>query len=107
MPQPDLALLVPREDFYSKRHPIPTDTLLAIEVSESTLRYDRQRKAPIYARHGIPELWIFDIEAKQVYVSRNPTPDGYQQTFTADQPASMQILALPGLTLDISSVIAL
>jgi Uma2 family endonuclease len=106
-PQPDLALLKPPSDLYAQRHPTAGDTLLAVEVSETTLRYDRQRKAPLYALHGIPELWIFDIKAKQLYVSRNPTPDGYQQSFTADQLASMHIVALPGLTVDISSVFAL
>jgi Uma2 family endonuclease len=106
-PQPDLALLPRRADFYAQKNPVGADTLLIIEVSETTLRYDQRTKSPLYARYGIPEYWIFDTQAKQLYVSRNPTPTGYQQTFTADQPASMPIVALPGVTIDVSSVIAL
>jgi Uma2 family endonuclease len=90
------------EDFYVERHPIPADTLLAIEVSETTLRYDRNRKSPLYARHGIPELWIFDTQRKQIHVSRQPTETGYAELFTAEQPSSMQIEALPGITIDTS-----
>jgi Uma2 family endonuclease len=106
-PQPDLALLPRRADFYSKKNPVNSDTLLVIEVSESTLRYDQRVKAPLYARYGIPEYWIFDTQKNQILVSRNPSPEGYQQTFTADRPEAMPIIALPGLTIDLSSVIAL
>ena len=100
-PQPDLAVVAAREDFYAARHPVPSDTLLLIEVSETTLRYDQQIKAALYARHGIPELWIVDIKRKQLHVSRNPTPKGYRETFTVDRPASMQLL---GVTVDTSSL---
>ncbi|MBA2443054.1 MAG: Uma2 family endonuclease, partial [Rubrobacter sp.] len=62
-PQPDLALLVFREDFYEREHPGPGDTLLLIEVSESSLEYDRSVKLPFYAGAGIPEIWILDLAA--------------------------------------------
>ncbi|HUD26653.1 MAG TPA: Uma2 family endonuclease, partial [Burkholderiaceae bacterium] len=55
-PQPDLVLLRPE----CRRRPVlpgPEDVLLAIEVADTTLRFDRTVKAPLYARHGIPELW--------------------------------------------------
>jgi Uma2 family endonuclease len=106
-PVPDLALLMRSASFLGKRHPAGPDTLLIIEVSESTLRYDQHVKSPLYARYGIPEYWIFDVQKSQILVSRNPAPDGYQQTFTADRTDSMPIVALPGVTLDPSSVIAL
>src|SRR5262249_52950879 len=64
-PQPDIAVLNYREDYYRSRHPIATDVLLLIEVSDSTVRYDREVKLPLYARHGIPEFWIFDLPANQ------------------------------------------
>src|SRR5262245_21444296 len=103
-PEPDLAVLMRREDFYRQRHPAPSDTLLAIEVSESTLRFDRKVKATLYARHGIPELWIVDTRGKQLHVSRNPTPTGYAETFTTDRPTSMQPIALAEITIDLSSL---
>ena len=101
-PQPDLSVVAGRADFYAERHPISSNTLLAIEVSETTLRYDRMRKAPLYAKHGIPELWIFDTQRRQLHVYRNPTPGGYAEAFTAEQPTSMPIAALPGVAIDIS-----
>lgn len=54
-PQPDLALLRPREDFYSHSHPTPGDVLLLIEVAETSADFDRAVKAPLYARAGVPE----------------------------------------------------
>ncbi|MEO6078623.1 MAG: Uma2 family endonuclease [Steroidobacteraceae bacterium] len=60
-PEPDLALFKPREDFYRHRHASGVDTLLVIEVSESSLRYDREIKVPLYARHDVPEVWVVDL----------------------------------------------
>jgi Uma2 family endonuclease len=57
-PQPDLMLLRPRDDFYRNSHPTAADVLLLIEVSDSTLRFDRGEKAALYARHGVCEVWI-------------------------------------------------
>ena len=53
-PEPDLVLLAPRADFYRGEFASGTDALLVIEVSDSTLRYDRDKKLPLYARHGVP-----------------------------------------------------
>src|ERR1700753_2546815 len=61
-PQPDIAILRPRGDYYSARHPYAEDMLLLIEVSSTTIRYDTQVKVPLYARYGVPEVWVFDLE---------------------------------------------
>ena len=53
-PQPDIALVTPRPDFYASAHPTPADTLLVVEVAESSLAYDLGVKVPLYARHGVP-----------------------------------------------------
>jgi Uma2 family endonuclease len=103
-PQPDLALLARREDFYEQRHPTASDTLLVIEVSEATLRYDRETKASLYARHGIPELWIFDTQGKQVCVFRKPVGPAYEEVSIVDRPTLMQIGTLPEISLDASSL---
>jgi Uma2 family endonuclease len=57
-PQPDLVLLRPRDDYFSNAHPTATDILLLIEVAETSGDYDRQIKVPLYARHGIDEVWL-------------------------------------------------
>src|SRR5436309_1828637 len=64
-PLPDFQLLRPRADFY-RRHPEPPDVLLVVEVSDTTLAYDQRVKIPLYARSGVPEVWIVDIRADLV-----------------------------------------
>ena len=61
MPQPDLALLKARSTFYTDAHPRGEDVLLVIEVSDSSVRYDRRVKLPLYARSAIPETWLVDL----------------------------------------------
>jgi Uma2 family endonuclease len=73
-PQPDLALLRPRPDFYGSAHPTPADVLLVSEVADTTLAFDRDVKVPIYARFGIPEVWLVDIEAMCCIAIANPPP---------------------------------
>jgi Uma2 family endonuclease len=60
-PQPDLLLARRRDDAYRTAHPVPRDVLLAVEVSRSTLRFDRGEKLRAYARTGIAEVWIVDL----------------------------------------------
>ena len=57
-PQPDLMLLRPRADDYTTSHPTAADVLLLVEVADSSLAYDRGPKLALYARHGVPEVWI-------------------------------------------------
>lgn len=97
-PQPDVAVLQPREDFYAGGHPEPEDILLLIEVADSSLEYDRQMKLPRYAQAGIAEVWLADVEANVVTVYRQPTPQGYvwQQTYQRDE--AWTLLAFPEVT---------
>ena len=65
-PEPDIMLLKPREDFYAENHPIPQDVLLLIEVSDSTVEYDRKYKKTLYAAAGIVEFWIVNLPDETV-----------------------------------------
>jgi Uma2 family endonuclease len=103
-PQPDFALLVRREDFYESRRANAGDVLLVIEVSDSTLGYDTQRKMALYARHGIQEYWVVDVENRLLHVHQRPTSAGYEQTSSIDAPGTLNIAALPGITVDLSSI---
>lgn len=78
-PQPDLALLRPRPDFYSQAHPGPGDVLLVVEVAETSVEVDRDVKVPLYARAGIPEVWLVDLAGGCIEVCRKPTPQEYQE----------------------------
>lgn len=93
-PQPDIALLRPRADFYAAVHPGPGDVLLLVEVADSTLRFDRDIKLPLYARHGIPEVWLVDIENAQFTIHRDPHAHGYAQT---QMPISLTRIEVPAM----------
>lgn len=72
-PEPDIAILRPRADLYTTTHPGPADVLLVIEVADTSLTYDLGTKVPLYARHGIPEVWVIDAATRQTRVFRQPT----------------------------------
>ena len=76
-PQPDLALLHPRTDFYVDAHPEPDDVLLVIEVAETSQDSDRAVKIPLYAKAGIPVVWLVDLEGEGVQAHTKPSPHGY------------------------------
>jgi Uma2 family endonuclease len=77
-PEPDLALLRLRDDFYRDAHPTPADVLLIIEVADTTLAYDRQVKTPLYAKAGVAEIWIINLTEEQIEVYAEPAGDTYQ-----------------------------
>jgi len=78
-PQPDIALLRPRQDRYRNALPVATDVLLIVEVSDTSIEYDRQVKLPLYAQHGIPEVWIIDLQAGCMEIYRDPNERGYRK----------------------------
>ena len=82
-PQPDLAVLRRRDDFYAGELPGPADVLLLIEVADTSLAFDRAVKVPLYARAGIPEVWVIDLEGETVEVFRGPGPDTYAEATLA------------------------
>ena len=77
-PQPDIALLKRRVDFYEPSLPTPDDVLLVIEVADTTIEYDRQIKVPLYARAGIAEVWIVNLVDEQIEIYAQPVNDAYQ-----------------------------
>ena len=84
-PEPDLALLKTRDDFYATSHPEPEDVLLLVEVFDTTLRYDREVKVPLYASAGIPEVWLIDIGGNQLEVFRKPAQQGLLRPQTGER----------------------
>ena len=73
-PEPDLAVV--RNAAYFDRHPQAADVLLIIEVSETSLDYDKLTKVPYYARHEIPEVWVIDLDGKRITVNQKPLSNG-------------------------------
>ena len=105
-PEPDLMLLRPRADFYAAAHPGPADVLLLIEVSDSTARYDREIKLPLYARHWVAEVWIVDLDAGVLRCFSRPQGDAYADSSETGTPGSLRPLALPAVAIDMGGVLA-
>ena len=103
-PEPDLALLRPRADFYTDSHPQASDVLLLIEVADSSFQTDRDIKVPLYARHGIPEVWIVAIGERQVLRFALPDQGAYQVQETIDLSQPTPLPGLPYCTLDLASL---
>ncbi len=103
-PEPDLALLRPRDDFYASAHPRPKDVLLVIEVADSSVEYDRQTKLPIYARSGISHTWIIDLGRNAIDAYEEPAPEGYAVRRTFSRGDSIR-LEEPALDLEISEIL--
>ncbi len=104
-PQPDVVLLRPSSDFYAEGHPEPVDTLLLIEVADTSLPYDRGVKLPRYAAAGVPEVWIVDLADEAVEVYRAPAPEDYRQTVRIPRGGSLSPAAFPDLTLEIDEIL--
>jgi hypothetical protein len=104
-PQPDLALLKPRPDFYAKAHPGPEDVLLVVEVAETSPDYDRTVKVPLYARSGVPEVWLVDLAGEGVEVYRQPSPQGYREVRQARRGQRLTPEAFPDVELAVDDVL--
>jgi Uma2 family endonuclease len=105
-PEPDLALLKPREDLYAERHPHPEDVLLIIEVADTTLLTDRNVKIPLYARFGIPESWLVNLQEKVIEVYHDPTDGHYRQSLKFKRGDVLTSPTVPNLALKVDDLIA-
>jgi Uma2 family endonuclease len=91
-PQPDVVLLRPRADRYYKSHPTAADALLVVEVADTTLKYDLEVKRLHYARAGVAELWIVDINRRELHVFREPEFDySIHKILTTDDNAAVAV----------------
>lgn len=104
-PQPDIAVLKPRDDFYSSEHPRAEDVLLLIEIADSSVRYERVRKLPLYARFAIPEVWLIDIPARAIYVHREPENGVYRTSFQLAAPHRIRPSLLDGVELELGELV--
>ncbi len=104
-PQPDVMLLRWRDDFYRNGHPGPDDVLLLIEVSDTSVDYDRNAKLPLYARAGIPELWIVNRPAQRIEAHTDPSGDEYATVRCFGPGETIAPQAFPDITLQVDRII--
>ena len=104
-PEPDLAILRPREDFYEQAHPGPDDIFWLIEVSDSSLQLDREVKLPLYARHGIAEVWVVNLPDELIEVYQRPSGAAYRETLERRRGDSLSPTAFPDLLLAVDGIL--
>lgn len=103
-PEPDIALLRPRADYYTETHPGPEDVLLVIEVVESSAESDRRIKVPLYARYGIPEVWLVVPNTEVVEIYRQPSSGRYLESHRLGRGQVLNIGTLPEITLSVQDI---
>lgn len=104
-PEPDLMLVKPAPDDYTSRHPGPEDVFLLIEVSDTTLDYDREEKLPAYGRAGIPEVWILNLIDRTIETYREPHFTGYAARQTLRAGDTLSPLRFPDVSLDVAELL--
>ena len=104
-PEPDATVTVEPNTAYSDRHPGPGDIVLVAEISDTTLRFDRTKKAALYARAGILEYWIVNITGRQVVIHRQPTYEGYAEISAYGPDEMIATLTQPDHTVQISDLL--
>lgn len=104
-PQPDLVVLKPRQDFYRNSLPMPEDVMIVIEVSDTTLDYDRKVKVPLYARAGLPETWVVNLTEERIEVYSDAAAGAYQTVNSYTRGEEVQSRSLAALRVSVAEVL--
>ncbi|MGQ0570235.1 MAG: Uma2 family endonuclease [Armatimonadota bacterium] len=104
-PQPDVAVLRPRPDFYARGHPGPEDSPLIIEVADSSVVADREIKVPLYAKAAIPEVWVIDLQGGTIDQFQQPSAQGYLIRRARSRGEGISPEALPELSLAVDEIL--
>jgi Uma2 family endonuclease len=104
-PEPDIVL-TDLTKYDGKRHPRPTETILVVEVSDSTLRYDRDTKLPLYAAAEIPEVWIVNLQNEIIEVHQQPSVGIYQFAKIFKRGEMVKSSVLPKLSIEVDSLLS-
>lgn len=104
-PQPDLALLSPRADYYASGHARPSDILLVVEVADTTATWDRRRKLPVYAAAGVSEVWLVDLNLGILEVHSDPGEASYREVHSFGPSDSVAPAALPDMSLSVGDIL--
>jgi Uma2 family endonuclease len=107
-PEPDIAIVMrhPADPkVYESRHPGSDDTLLVLEVADSTLSFDLGEKAEMYADHGVVDYWVLDLMGHRVVVHRDPTPEGHESVISFESGGTITLFAVSDATFAIDEIL--
>jgi Uma2 family endonuclease len=104
-PEPDIAVVWHRDDDYPHGHPGPGDILLVVEVAETSLRRDRERKLPQFAAAGIRETWLADLTTERIWIYRSPEGGRYTDVTSVGRGGMLAPLAFPEIVLAVDDLL--
>jgi len=104
-PQPDIAILKMRDDFYGDAHATPGEVRLVIEVADTSMGYDREEKAPLYAEAGIPEMWLVNLPEGVIEIYTEPVDGVYSSVRQVTRGGVLASASLPGLSIRAADVL--
>jgi Uma2 family endonuclease len=104
-PEPDFMLLKLADDDYTNHHPVPADVFLLVEVSDSTIEYDREEKLPAYGRAGVGEVWIVNLNEALFEIYREPHFTGYARKTVLRAGEQAAPLAFPDVLVDVAEML--
>jgi Uma2 family endonuclease len=104
-PQPDVALLAPRSDYYSESHATPPEILLLVEVADTSIAYDRRDKLPLYAEFGIGDVWLVNLNEELIEVYSDPVAGTYQSIRKAARGETIALPGFPGQHLSVDDIL--
>ena len=104
-PEPDIVLAAWDDKEYSENHPTPPDILLVMEISDTTLAYDREDKARAYSRSGIQQYLLLNLQNETVEDYREPSPDGYQFKRTHRRGDALNLVAFPEIEIEVVNLL--
>lgn len=104
-PEPDISLLKPREDFYTESLPTPADVLLLIEVSDSTVEYDRETKKTLYAEAGIAEFWLVNLKNNTIEFYTSPKHGNYRLAEVLETGETVKSKQIKNLTIKVEEIL--
>ena len=104
-PEPDLVVMRARVGPNDRGHPSAADVFLIVEISDSTLRYDLDVKVPLYARHGVPEVWVIDLKHHTLHLHRSPVQGSYRYIASVPDGGPIAIPGVGSATIDLSEIL--
>ncbi|MEH2039267.1 Uma2 family endonuclease [Nostoc sp.] len=104
-PEPDISVVKLNPLDYEDHHPNASEVFLLIEIADSSLKYDREVKAIAYAKSGIIEYWILDVNGRKLYMYRLPSPDGYHSESILAEDVTISPLAFPDCAIAIRELL--
>jgi len=104
-PEPDVAVVRGGPRDYRDRHPTGEETVLVVEVAESTWRFDRERKGKVYAEAGVGEYWILNLEERVLEVYRGPGGGGYREELRYGEGDAVVPLARPEARVEVAELL--